>query len=305
MQKMLIPGLGREVSRLGLGSMIFHPERKALVFELIDAWRARGGNLIDTAACYAGGQSERAIGLYLQEVGGREDLVILDKAFDNAETLVPEAIAAGVAGDLERLGTDYLDLFLFHRDNEKVPVNEIVDAMDLEVRAGRVRAWGGSNWTVPRTMEANAYAAIAGRAPVSVSSPHVCLATAVEPFWPGCTQASAADLAWYREAAMPVLAWSSQGRGFFLDGSGPADTNADLRRVYGHEDNYRKLERVRQLAADKGLAPIQVALAYVLSLDAPIIALVGPAAVSEIDSSVDASSLRLTPAEIAWLELRA
>jgi aryl-alcohol dehydrogenase-like predicted oxidoreductase len=304
-QKTLIPGLNREVSQLGLGSMIFHPDRKALVFELIDAWRARGGNLIDTAACYAGGQSERAIGLYLQEVGGREDLVILDKAFDNAETLVPEAISAGIEGNLERLGTNYLDLFLFHRDNEKVSVQEIVDAMHFEVLAGRVRAWGGSNWTVPRIWEANSYAAITGKTPMSVSSPHVCLATAVEPFWAGCTQAYSADLRWYREKGIPVLAWSSQGRGFFLEGSGPEDTNADLRRVYGREDNYEKLERVRQLAAEKGLAPVQIALAYVLSLDAPIIALVGPATVGEIDSSVDASSLRLTPDEMAWLELRA
>ncbi len=302
MEKLLIPGLAREVSRLGLGSMIFHPDRKQLVFELIDAFRARGGNLIDTAACYAGGYSERAIALYLREAGARRELVLLDKAFDNAATLLPEAVRGAVAGNLERLGTDYLDLFLFHRDNESVPVREIVDAIDQEVRAGLVRGWGGSNWSVARLAEAQAYAKGAGRTPPAVSSPHVCLATALEPFWPGCGQATEGDLAWYRAAGMPVLAWSSQGRGFFLPDSGPETENADLRRVYGCAANYAKLERTRELARAKGLEPVQAALAWVLGLEAPIVALVGPASVAEIDSCVAASGVRLSPEERAWLE---
>lgn len=301
MQMLPIPGLGREVSRLGIGSMIFHPERSRLVGELLDHFGECGGNLIDTAACYGGGWSERAIADYFRETGSRERWVLLDKAFDNAPTLLPERIAEAVAGNLERAGTEWLDLFGFHRDNTEVPVGEIVDAIDAEVRAGRVRAWGGSNWTIARIAEANAYAAAVGKTPMSFSSPHVCLARSLEPFWPLCTQASDEDLAWYRDQALPVLAWSSQGRGFFLPASGRGD-ESDLRRVYGCEANWSLLERTREMARAKGVEPVQLALAWVLGLEAPVVALVGPATRGEIDSSVAALAIELTPAERAWLE---
>jgi len=155
---------------------------------------------------------------------------------------------------------------------------------------------------VGRLREANEYAARRGLRGMSASSPHVCLATAREPFWPDCTQASAEDLAWYRATGLPVLAWSSQGRGFFLDSSGPDDPNADLRRVYHDPANFAKLDRARELAARNGVTAVEIALAYVLSLDAPIAAHVGPATVAEVESCIRASELRLWPEEIAWLE---
>ncbi len=284
--------------------MIFHPDRQDLVDELLDAWRERGGNLIDTAEVYAGGQSERAIARYLESRGCRQELVILTKAFADVSEVGTRSIPDAVARGLERLGTDYIDLWLLHRDNPEVPIADIVEPLNAELEAGRIRAFGGSNWSVARLKEANEYAAARGLRGMSVSSPHVCLATAIEPFWPDCTQATAEDLAGYRETGIPVLAWSSQGRGFFLPSSGPDDANADLRRVYHNAENLAKLERARDLAAEKGVAPIEIALSYVLSLDAPIAALVGPASVAEIDSCVRAAAMRLTESETAWLEGR-
>ena len=59
----------------------------------------------------------------------------------------PDVIGRQLAESLERLQTDYLDIYLMHRDNPAVPVGEFVDAMDAEVKAGRIRVYGGSNWT--------------------------------------------------------------------------------------------------------------------------------------------------------------
>ncbi|HQK92558.1 MAG TPA: aldo/keto reductase [Armatimonadota bacterium] len=305
MNTLHIPILDRSVSRLGMGSMIFSPDCRDLVFELLDHFQARGGNLIDTAQVYGGGQSERAIGLYLAERGNRDQWVILDKGCENPADVHPAGIHAAIDCNLERLGIDCIDLWLLHRDNEATPAGAIVDALNEEVGRGRIRAFGGSNWTVPRLAEANAYAEAHGLIPMAVSSPHVCLATAIEPFWPKCTQASHSDLLWYAEHTIPVLAWSSQGRGFFLDYSGPDDRgHPDLVRVYHNESNFEKLRRVRELARARGVAPVEIALAYVLNLPAPIVALVGPATVAEIDSCVAASELEVTPDEMAWLDLR-
>jgi len=305
MKTVHIRELGRQVSCLGMGSMIFAPERKELVFELLDRFRAHGGNLIDSAEVYGGGKSELAIGQYLAERNCRADWVILDKGCADVKLVTPENIRKAIAGNLQRLGTDYVDLWVAHRDNPAVPVGDIVETLNDERARGRIRAFGGSNWTVARIREANEYAAKKGLMGMAVSSPHVCLATAAEPFWADCTQASEADIAWHAQSGIPLVAWSSQARGFFLDSSGPNDPNPDLRRVYHPiKENFEKLARARRLAKAKGVTAIQIALAYVLNLPAPMIALVGPATTAEVDSCVAAARLALTEAEMQWLNLK-
>lgn len=299
MKTVHIPLLARDVSCLGMGSMVFSPERRELVFELLDAFRERGGNLIDTAKVY--GEAEAAIALYLKERGCRSDLVILDKDLEQCEAVAPENIAPAVAGNLERLGTDYIDLWVMHRDNPAVPVGELVDALNREVTKGAIRAFGGSNWPAQRIAEANDYAAKKGLMGMAVSSPNVCLATPKEPFWQDCTHATQEDLAWYARADVPVISWSSQGRGFFLDTSGPDDTSGDLARVFHNETNFARLGRAREMAKAKGVQPIQIALAYVLNLPVPIVALAGPATLQELDSCVRGAELQLTQDEVAWL----
>ncbi|MBM4043179.1 MAG: aldo/keto reductase [Planctomycetes bacterium] len=305
MKMVRIRELGRDVSCLGMGSMIFAPERKGLVFELLDRFGGHGGNLIDSSEVYGGGKSELAIGLYMAERNCRKDWVILDKGCAAVSLVTTENIRKAIAGNLQRLGTDYIDLWVAHRDNPAVPVGDIVETLNDEVAKGRIRAFGGSNWSAARIREANEYAAKKGLMGMAVSSPHVCLATAAEPFWADCTQASEADIAWHAASGVPLVAWSSQARGFFLDTSGPDETNADLRRVYHPiKENFEKLARARALAKAKGVATIQIALAYVLNLPAPMIALVGPATPGEVDSCAAAADLRLTQAEMDWLALR-
>jgi len=302
MKTLTIPQLGRDVSRLGMGSMIFHPDRKELVFELLDRFRELGGNLVDTAACYAGGNSERALGLYLAERGCRDELVILDKACDDTVSLTPENIPNVIDGNLERLGVDVIDLWVAHRDNPAEPVAGLVEALNAEIVRGRIRAYGGSNWTRERIDEANEYADRHGLVGMSVTSPNLCLAIPNEPFWENCTHATDEDIVWSAETGVPIFAWSSQGRGFFLDGVAPDNLDTgDLPRVYYSDANFARLDRARQMAEAKGVAPIEIALAWVLNLSAPTVALVGPATLDEVESCNRAAALELTPEEIVWL----
>ena len=300
-----IEALGRSVSRLGMGSMIFSPERKELVFELLDRFREHGGNLIDSSEVYGGGESEKAIGLYFAERGCREDWVMLDKGCADVSLVDPDNVRRAIRVNLERLGTDYIDLWVAHRDNPATPIGDIVETLNEERAAGRIRAFGGSNWTRERIDAANEYADRHGLMGMCCSSPNVCLAIPNEPWWPDCTHATDDDVAWSAETGIPLFAWSSQGRGFFLDDCSPENTaNEALVRVYHNADNFERLRRARRLAADKGLAPIQIALAYVLNLPSPTIGLVGPATTAEVDSCVEASRLKLTEAEKDWLNLK-
>ena len=126
-------------------------------------------------------------------------------------TLPGSGIVAACEGSLKRLQTDYVDIYVMHRDNEEVPVGEFMDVLNEHYAAGRIRAFGGSNWSHTRIAEANAYAARHGLQPMTVSSPNYGLAEQVlDPWGPGCVTLSGpqntAARAWYQANRMPVLA---------------------------------------------------------------------------------------------------
>jgi aryl-alcohol dehydrogenase-like predicted oxidoreductase len=311
MQRGSIPGVQKPVSRLVLGSMIFHTERQELTNDLLDAFVEGGGSAVDLANVYGRGQSEVAFGNWLRSRGGRDRLVILAKGAHHkmpefTSRMTPENIKADLDLALERTGAEFAEMYVLHKDEESVPVGEIVDALDECVRAGLTSAVGGSSWTTARIGAANTYAAIHGRTPMVVSSPNHSLAVTNEPMWQGCVSIAndPVALSWYASTQMPVLAWSSQARGFFsgryTPGAGP---DADVLRVYDHPRNWERLSRTRELAAKLGCTHTQVALAWVLKQPFPTFALIGPHAVSEMQDCLGALEVELTGEQVAWLNL--
>ena len=308
-----ITGLERPVSRVVLGSMAFSPQTLGLACEMLDAFAARGGNLIDTAHVYRGGGSERAIGEWLRRRGSRDDVMILTKGAhhgpDGTKRVTPEEIAFDLGQSLERLGTSYVDLYLLHRDDPAVPVGPIVETLNYQAARGRIRAFGGSNWTHQRLQAANEYAAAKGLLPFTASSPNLSLAVPNEPMWLDCVSVSgdAAALDWYRAHRFPLLSWSSQGGGFFSGRFSPeTTTDQNIVRVYYRDANWERLRRAERLAAELGCSAIQVALAWVLNQpDLQTFALIGPRSMEELESSLAAAELPLTPEQVAWLNSEA
>ncbi len=217
----------------------------------------------------------------------------------------PEALREDLTENLERLGTPYIDLYMLHRDDESVPVGPIVEALDEEVQRGRIKVYGASNWRPQRIQEANEYAAEHGLRGFVALSNNLSLARAKEPMWAGCVYTSDEDHAWYTKNQFPLIAWSSQAGGFFTGRYSPDDrTNEDMVRVYYSEENRQRLAHAREVAKRRNVHPLQVALAWVLNQPFPTVAIIGPQTTEELESSVAAAELKLTPEEMAYLDLQ-
>lgn len=309
MEYIQIKGSPKQVSRLMKGSDYFFHHSYEKAAANLDAFIAIGGNSVDTAHIYCGGQSEEVIGRYMQERGNREHMVILTKCAhhdQNGPRVNKEAILADLTDSLARLQTDYIDLYALHRDDPAVPAGEVIEILNEHIRAGSVRAIGVSNWTWQRIKEANEYADAKGLVGFTFSSPNLSLAKANEPFWAGCVSADEETIAWHEQQQFPLLSWSSQARGFFTGRFSPEiRDNADLVRVFYSDENWERLERAKQLAAEKGVSAIQIALAYVLNQPFPTCALIGAQSIEELHSCDAGSLIALTKEEMEWLDLAA
>jgi aryl-alcohol dehydrogenase-like predicted oxidoreductase len=310
-----VPGIDKDVSRLAQGTVMISTDKLDYSFELLDGIFALGCTTFDTAHQYAGGDKDRTLGLWLKDRGLREKVVILGKGAhhnDARRRVTPFDIASDLHDSLAWMKVDYIDLYVLHRDDPNVPVGPIVEALNEHLRAGRIRAFGGSNWSVARIKEANEYAREHGLTPFSVSSPNLSLAEMVKEPWENCISIAGpqgeADREWYRSQGMAVFAWSSLAGGFFsgrLTRENVAAHSANLYwQSYGSEANLQRLERARELAQQKGLTVPQVALAYVMNLPMNIFALVGCETSEEFAKNAVALDVSLSDEEMKWLDLR-
>ena len=113
---------------------------------MFDDFVERGGTTFDTAYIYGGGRGEKLLGQWITSRGNRDEVVVIGKGA-HTPYCDPESITRQLNESLERLQTDHVDLYLMHRDNEEIPVGEFVDVLDEHFKAGRIKAYGGSNWS--------------------------------------------------------------------------------------------------------------------------------------------------------------
>lgn len=314
-----IPEIDKPVSRIIQGTtMIGSDLDEAQSFALLDQVYELGCNTLDTAHVYSDGNSERVIGRWLQARNLRNEIIIITKGAAHSEDrrrLTPFDIASDLHDSLARLKTNYVDLYLLHRDDPDMPVEPIVDALNEHLRAGRLCAFGASNWTHQRIAAANSYAQANGLAQFVASSPQFSLAESFSEPWPLCLTISgptgAAARAWYTQTQMPLLAWSPLASGFFsgrfrsdnLDTFGEREWDRVVVQTYAAEANFQRLERASVLAAEKGLSTAQIALSYVMNQPLNVFGVVGPHTSIKFKQNIEACLVPLTPEEMAWLDL--
>ena len=207
---------------------------------------------------------------------------------------------------LERLGLDHVPVYIMHRDNPEVPANEFVDALNRLRRDGRIGVFGGSNWSIERFAEANAYASAEGLEPLRILSNNLSLAVMERPIWEGCETSNTHEkLAYLRDNGVVHLSWSSQARGYFLPEELRTRLPADIgpEACFGSDANAERRRRAEALASERGVSTHNIATAWVLAQSFPSFALIGPRSPGEIASTMPALSLNLTTKEVAWLNL--
>ena len=124
--------LDQEISQLVLGSMVFSLNDVFAGYALLDRFFEAGGNAVDTAYIYSGGDGERLLGMWMKQRGNRADVFVAGKGgHPNGRVprprIAPEEVKADIDTTLIRMQTDYIDLYMLHRDDEQIPVSTVID----------------------------------------------------------------------------------------------------------------------------------------------------------------------------------
>ncbi|PZO81237.1 MAG: aldo/keto reductase [Mesorhizobium amorphae] len=313
---------GLVVSPLALGTMTFGSggwgADEATSRAIFAAYREAGGNFVDTADIYGGGESERLVGRFIAETGARDDIVLATKFGFNASASPlaaaqggrgnPNAGGAGaknihraLEGSLKRLGTDHIDLFWMHVWDGVTPVEEIVQTLGDLVRSGKIRYFGFSDmpaWVACKAATIAVERRVPG--PIAMQLEYSLVARDVE----------AEHFPVAREGGMGVMPWSPLAGGF-LSGKYRREDTSNTGRLSGAnpfgdskftERNWAILEEAQAVAAEVGRPVAQVALAWTLARPGVASTLVGASRPAQLESNIAAAALRLDAEHLARLD---
>lgn len=313
---------GLVVSPLALGTMTFGPGEwgadEETSRDIFQAYREAGGNFVDTADIYSGGESERLVGQFIRETGSRDEVVLATKfAFNGSASPLtggdggrgnPNAGGAGAKNihraldaSLARLGTDYIDLYWMHIWDGVTPVEEIVQTLGDLVRAGKIRYYALSDMPAWLAMKAATIAAerrVPG--PVAIQVEYSLVARDVEgEHFPAA-----------REGGMGVMPWSPLAGGF-LTGKYRREDVSNTGRLSGNnpfgqskfaDRNWQILDTVKAVAeeADRPLA--QVALRWVMQRPGVSSTLIGVRTVAQLSGNLAAADFELDASQMSRLD---
>ncbi|GAA0258463.1 aldo/keto reductase [Halobacterium noricense] len=299
---------GLEVSRLCLGCMNFGSERPWMMndrdasVDLIHEALDLGINFLDTANVYSTGESEEIVGAAVASAD-RDELVLATKVFGemrdgpNGSGLSRKHILDQVEASLDRLDTDYIDLYQIHRWDEETPIEETLSALDHLIETGRVRYIGASTMTAYQFTKALYTSDIED----------------YERF--ACMQPEYSAVARYEEAnlldvcegeGVGVIPWSPLAGGFLTGkydrDSEPTDGTrgaaSESVRGYFTEENWAVLDAVRSVAEEVDATPAQVALAWLLEREVVTAPIIGPRSIEHLRENVGAISVDLSPEQV-------
>ncbi|MCF3141495.1 aldo/keto reductase [Paenarthrobacter sp. AR 02] len=301
MQQRYVGNSGFRVSSLSLGTMSWAQETDEQdAAEVLHAFVAAGGTVIDTAASYGQGRAEAMIGSMLGDVVARSEVVLSTKAgVSSTESrrsvdASRGAMLSALDASLARLGTDYVDIWFAQEWDHNVPLEETLSALELAQRTGRARYVGISNYNGWQTAKA---AAIAGFTLVANQSEY------------SLVQRKAEDelIPAVEDAGLGIMAWAPLGRGVLSGkyrGQIPADSRAAQSRLAAYVEPYleprasRVVEAVAMAARGLGRSPLDVSLSWLLSRPGVATAVVGARNAVQLKELLDAALTDL-PAEIS------
>lgn len=312
-----IRGVEKPVSRMFFGTANLPMLMGKNVHYLLDAAMTYGINAFDTARGY--GAAENSLGQWIKDRNNRERVVILSKcgncAQDGTVCVNREVIEKELEESLQALQTDYIDIYLLHRDDPNTPVSEIIDTLNDVQKAGKIKIFGVSNWRIERINEANTYASLHHKNGFAVSSPNFGLAEQIADPWGGdCVTITGEDNAeardWYRKSQMPVLAYSSLARGLMTGKIQSKDEEkaAELLdpfcvKGYVCHENFERLARCEELAEKKGCSVSQLAVGWMFTQGLNLYTLISTTKAARLKENLQALYIKLSQEESEYLNL--
>jgi len=291
----------------GIGSvpeLFGRGEDEAQAFALLDAAREQGITLLDTANSYGGGRSEEWLGRWMAERKARDEVVLTTKVRNRVgpgpedEGLSARHIRQQVEASLRRLRTDRIDLYLTHRPDSSVPIEETLKAMDEAVQAGKVRHCGLSNYSAAELDEAARAAQTLGVAgPRNLQSGFSLLdrSAATEGVFAACQAHGVAFTAY-----SPLAGGWLSGK-YKADGPYPEGSRMRLRPEdyagWVNDATFKRIAALEDAAAQRGVSLPVLALAWALGEPAVSAIIVGPRRPEQLAPALAALDLHLTAKE--------
>lgn len=298
---------GKKSSRILLGTAYFGDGiSKDEAFLMMDKFREMGGTHIDTARLYAGGRSEEIVGEWLSERGASEMLVsskgvYFDSDSGEAPRLNEKELRFDLENSLKALKRDEIEFYWLHRDDENKPVEEIIDLMNGLVKEGKIIRFGASNWTSKRIEMANNYAKENGLIGFSASqirfNPAYCLGERG-----GLVGMDADEFSFYKKNNMPVVAYSSQAKGFFskMAEQGESALSEKAKKRYLCEENLKRLEVLKKLANEHNVSIAGVICGAFSSFTEPeVFPVIGGSRLKQIEDSLSGADITVEKTELA------
>ncbi len=260
---------GLRVAPFALGTMDFGTKTsKKDAFEVLDAYLESGGNFLDTSNNYAhwagtGDESEMLLGQYFRERGCRDRVVLATKVgFDRhgeGAGLRREQIEHWVDESLKKMNTDYIDLYYAHTDDINTPIEETMEAFHGLVQKGKVRTLGASNFDTWRMAEANIIAENRNLTPYTVMQQRLSYLrprTSAAPKYTYNEITNRERLRFLCQKQMPLVSYACLCKGAYEDSS----------RLPAEYEGGARLEKIRSMAADKGVNPSALVIAWLVNL---------------------------------------
>ena len=309
---------GLKVSRLCLGMMTYgDPKWRAWVLPeeqgrpIIKRALEAGINFFDTADMYSLGVSEEVTGRAMREFARRDNVVIATKVFNpmgpgpNDRGLSRKHVLASIDASLRRLGTDHVDLYQIHRWDAETPIEETLGALNDVVRSGKARYIGASSMAAWQFAKALHVSERRGWARFVSMQNHYNLVYREEEreMLPLCL-----------DEGIGVIPWSPLARGFLAGNRKPSDTAAGeavtpraatddfAHRLYYQPSDFQVVDRVVELARERGVRPAQVALAWLLSRPGVVAPIIGASKMQHLDDALEALGVTLSDDEARSLE---
>jgi aryl-alcohol dehydrogenase (NADP+) len=315
MQYIRLGRSGLKVSRLCLGCMTYGEPTQRWPWALdeqtsrpfIERALELGINFFDTANIYSAGKSEEVLGRALKDFAKRDDVVIATKVFSpmgagpNDVGLSRKHVMSQIDASLQRLGTDYIDLYQIHRLDSKTPPEEIMETLHDLVRVGKVRYIGASSMWAWQFSKLQYTAKLHNWTQFISMQPHYNLVYREEEreMLPLC-----------EDMGVGVIPWSPLARGFLAGNrtrAGGGETSrstsdAFAKELYYQDDDFAIVDTVSHVARNRGVPNTHIALAWLLSKRAVTAPIVGATKMSQLDDAIAALEVKLTADEIKALE---